>query len=47
MNLKNKKIYIAGHKGMLGSAIYRQLKTVENKLGIKLFQYFLKEINLI
>jgi len=26
-NLKNKKIYLAGHKGMVGSAIYRELET--------------------
>jgi len=26
--LKNKKIYIAGHKGMVGSAIMRRLKTI-------------------
>ena len=47
MNLKNKKIYIAGHKGMLGSAIYRQLKTVENKLGIKLLLRTRKQLDLI
>ena len=26
MDLKNKKIYIAGHKGMVGSAITRELE---------------------
>ncbi|MEO8231819.1 MAG: NAD-dependent epimerase/dehydratase family protein, partial [Ignavibacteriota bacterium] len=25
-NLKNKKIYLAGHTGMVGSAIYRELQ---------------------
>jgi GDP-L-fucose synthase len=28
--MKNKKIFIAGHKGLVGSAIYRQLTSHEN-----------------
>ena len=44
MNLKNKKIYIAGHRGMVGSAVVRELeKKGYNNLLLKSFS----ELNLI
>ena len=53
-----KKIFIAGHKGMVGSAIFRKLKNNSNKIVIadkkklnlldqKSVLIFLKEINLM
>jgi GDP-L-fucose synthase len=44
VNLKNKKIYIAGHRGMVGSAVVRELeKKGYNNLLLKSFS----ELNLI
>ena len=35
MDLKNKqKIFIAGHKGMVGSALYRKLSTTDNEIVV-------------
>ena len=53
-----KKIFIAGHKGMVGSAIFRKLKNKTNKIVIadkkklnllnqKSVLSFLKKINLM
>ena len=35
MSLKNKRIFLAGHKGMVGSAILRKLKTLKVKVLIE------------
>lgn len=36
MNLKNQKIYIAGHRGMLGSAILKFIRKIEKSHNIKI-----------
>jgi len=43
--MKNKKIYIAGHKGMVGSAIWRQLENLgyTNLIGLSSKQLDLKD----
>ena len=35
-NIENKSIFVAGHNGMVGSAILRQLPTIDKKRIITL-----------
>ena len=47
MNLKNKKVFVAGHKGMLGSAILRALKKKVKKYNIKIITRTRSQLDLI